>query len=169
MFKSKIKEHNTLWKNETEDIRVWYHDNTSFHFWKTEKHSELVNNIKEIVKNELPNMSDNCGKNALKVLQKSFHSKTSLVEFYNYFQDECFDLYYFTEYTNIAPFVTLSRIRISDYDDTIIFTCVDAHGTNHYVYTTIKQLMKCKSIEKHCYVKLKEYVAKTKIKVVGFD
>lgn len=169
MFKTKIRENNTLWKNETEDIRIWYHDNTSFHFWKTGKYNGLLYCITDIVKNELSSMSDNCGKNTLKILQKLFHSKIELVDFYNYFQDDCFDLYCFTDESYITPFVTLSRIRISDFDDTVIFTCVDAHGINHFITTTVQQIMKCSSIEKHCYVKLKEYVVKTKTKVVGMD
>lgn len=136
------------------DIIIKYHNNTSFHFWQTEDKKEYYSSVSQIVNEEVVNMSDNCGKNTCKVLQKMFHSNIIPLH-WQYFKDERFSIYFFTEDTRILPYMAPSEIRISDFDDTIELVVIS--GVNKYTLETdIKQLMKCSKIETHTIVKLRE-------------
>ena len=136
------------------DIIIKYQNNTSFHFWQTEDKKEYYSIVSQIVNEEVVNMSDNCGKNTCKVLQKMFHSNIIPLH-WQYFADDRFSMYFFTEHTRILPYMALSEIRISDFDDTIELIVVS--GVNKYTLKTdIKQLMKCSKIETHTIVKLRE-------------
>ena len=136
------------------DIIIKYQNNTSFHFWQTKDKKGYYDCVNEIINEEVVNMSDNCGKNTCKVLQKMFHSNIIPLH-WQYFADDRFSMYFFTEHTRILPYMALSEIRISDFDDTIELIVVS--GVNKYILkTNIKQLMKCSKIETHTIVKLRE-------------
>lgn len=136
------------------DMRINYHDNINFHFWETEDKKGYYDCVNEIVNEEVINMSDNCGKNTCKILQKLFHSNVIPLH-WQYFTEDRFSVYFFTEDTYVTPYVTLSEIRISDFDDTIELIVIS--GINKYTLKTdVKQLMKCSKIETHTIVKLRE-------------
>lgn len=136
------------------DVRINYHDNVNFHFWFTKEKKDYYSIVDQIVNEDLSNMSDNCGKNTCKVLQKMFHSNLVPIH-WQYFKDDRFSMYFFTEKTNVLPYLSLSEIRISDFDDTIELVVMSSY--NRYILkTTINQIMKCSSIEKHTVVKMRE-------------
>lgn len=136
------------------DVRINYHDNVNFHFWFTKEKKDYYNIVSQIVNEDLSNMSDNCGKNTCKLLQKMFHSNLVPIH-WQYFKDERFSMYFFTENTRVLPYMALAEIRISDFDDTV--ELVVTSGVKKYTLkTTINQIMKCSKIEKHTIVKLRE-------------
>lgn len=136
------------------DIKINYHNNVNFHFWFTKEKKDYYNIVSQIVNEEVINMSDNCGKNTCKVLQKMFHSNLVPIH-WQYFKDERFSMYFFTENTRVLPYMALAEIRISDFDDTV--ELVVTSGVKKYTLkTTINQIMKCSKIEKHTIVKLRE-------------
>ena len=136
------------------DVRINYHDNVNFHFWFTKEKKDYYSIVDQIVNEEVVNMSDNCGKNTCKVLQKMFHSNLVPIH-WQYFKDERFSMYFFTENTKVLPYMALAEIRISDFDDTV--ELVVTSGVKKYTLkTTINQIMKCSKIEKHTIVKLRE-------------
>lgn len=136
------------------DIIIKYHNGTSFRFWETKEKKDYYSIVDQIVNEDLSNMSDNCGKNTCKVLQKMFHSNLVPIH-WQYFKDDRFSMYFFTEKTNVLPYLSLSEIRISDFDDTIELVVMSSY--NRYILkTTINQIMKCSSIEKHTVVKMRE-------------
>jgi len=136
------------------DVRINYHNNVNFHFWFTKEKKDYYNIVSQIVNEEVVNMSDNCGKNTCKVLQKMFHSNMIPIH-WQYFKDERFSMYFFTENTRVLPYMALAEIRISDFDDTV--ELVVTSGVKKYTLkTTINQIMKCSKIEKHTIVKLRE-------------
>lgn len=136
------------------DVRINYHDNVNFHFWFTKEKKDYYNIVSQIVNEDVVNMSDNCGKNTCKVLQKMFHSNLIPIH-WQYFKDERFSMYFFTENTKVLPYMALAEIRISDFDD--IVELVVTSGVKKYTLkTTINQIMKCSKIEKHTIVKLRE-------------
>lgn len=136
------------------DIIIKYQNNTSFHFWQTKDKKGYYDCVNEIINEEVINMSDTCGKNTCKVLQKMFHSNM-IPLYWQYFKNERFSMYFFTKHTYVAPYIAISEIRISDFDDTIELVVVS--GVNNYTLKTdIKQLMKCSKIETHTIVKLRE-------------
>lgn len=137
------------------DVRINYHDNVNFHFWLTKDKKEYYNIVDQIVNEEVVNMSDNCGKNLCKILQKMFHSNLLIPIHWQYFKDERFSMYFFTENTNVLPYLSLSEIRISDFDNTVELIVMSSY--NKYILkTTINQIMKCSNIDKHTVVKLRE-------------
>ena len=136
------------------DIKINYHNNVNFHFWFTKEKKDYYNIVSQIVNEDLSNMSDNCGKNTCKLLQKMFHSNLVPIH-WQYFEDDRFSMYFFTENTRVLPYMALAEIRISDFDDTI--ELVVTSGVKKYTLkTTINQIMKCSKIEKHTIVKLRE-------------
>ena len=136
------------------DVRINYHDNVNFHFWFTKEKKDYYNIVSQIVNEDVINMSDNCGKNTCKVLQKMFHSNLVPIH-WQYFEDDRFSMYFFTENTRVLPYMALAEIRISDFDDTV--ELVVTSGVKKYTLkTTINQIMKCSKIEKHTIVKLRE-------------
>ena len=136
------------------DVRINYHDNVNFHFWFTKEKKGYYNIINQIIKEYVINMSDNCGKNTCKIIQKMFHSNMIPIH-WQYFKDERFSMYFFTENTKVLPYMALAEIRISDFDDTV--ELVVTSGVKKYTLkTTINQIMKCSKIEKHTIVKLRE-------------
>lgn len=136
------------------DVRINYHNNVNFHFWFTKEKKDYYSIVDQIVNEEVVNMSDNCGKNTCKVLQKMFHSNLVPIH-WQYFKDERFSMYFFTENTKVLPYMALAEIRISDFDDTV--ELVVTSGVKKYTLkTTINQIMKCSKIEKHTIVKLRE-------------
>lgn len=136
------------------DVRINYHNNVNFHFWFTKEKKDYYNIVNQIVNEDLSNMSDNCGKNTCKLLQKMFHSNLVPIH-WQYFEDDRFSMYFFTENTRVLPYMALAEIRISDFDDTI--ELVVTSGVKKYTLkTTINQIMKCSKIEKHTIVKLRE-------------
>ena len=136
------------------DIRINYHDNVNFHFWFTKEKKDYYNIVSQIVNEDLKAMSDNCGKNTCKILQKMFHSNLVPIH-WQYFEDDRFSIYFFTENTKVLPYMALAEIRISDFDDTV--ELVVTSGVKKYTpKTTINQIMKCSKIEKHTIVKLRE-------------
>lgn len=136
------------------DVRINYHDNVNFHFWFTNNKKDYYNIVNQIVNEEVVNMSDNCGKNTCKIIQKIFHSNMIPIH-WQYFKDERFSMYFFTENTKVLPYMALAEIRISDFDD--IVELVVTSGVKKYTLkTTINQIMKCSNIEKHTIVKLRE-------------
>ena len=136
------------------DIIIKYQNNTSFHFWQTEDKKEYYSIVSQIVNEEVVNMSDNCGKNTCKVLQKMFHSNLVPIH-WQYFKDDRFSMYFFTEKTNVLPYLSLSEIRISDFDNTVELVVMSSY--NKYILkTTVNQIMKCSKIETHTIVKLRE-------------
>ena len=136
------------------DIRINYHDNVNFHFWFTKEKKDYYSIVDQIVNEEVVNMSDTCGKNTCKVLQKMFHSNMIPIH-WQYLKDERFSMYFFTENTKVLPYTALAEIRISDFDDTV--ELVVTSGVKKYTLkTTINQVMKCSKIEKHTIVKLRE-------------
>lgn len=136
------------------DVRINYHNNVNFHFWFTKEKKDYYNIVDQIVNEEVVNMSDNCGKNTCKLLQKMFHSNLVPIH-WQYFEDDRFSIYFFTEHTNVLPYLSLSEIRISDFDNTV--ELVVTSGVKKYTLkTTINQIMKCSKIEKHTIVKLRE-------------
>lgn len=148
------KDKNIFCKIIKADVRINYHDNVNFHFWMTEEKKGYYDCVNEIIKDTIVNMSDICGKNTCKVLQKMFHSNIIPLH-WQYFKDERFSIYFFTEDTRILPYMALSEIRISDFYDTIELVVIS--GVNKYTLETdIKQLMKCSKIETHTIVKLRE-------------
>ena len=152
----KVKNKNETNKNifGKEDIRINYHDNVNFHFWETEDKKGYYACVDEIINKEVVNMSDNCGKNTCKIIQKLFHSNIIPLH-WQYFAEDRFSVYFFTKDTYVTPYVTLSEIRISDFDDTIELIVIS--GINKYTLKTdVKQLMKCSKIETHTIVKLRE-------------
>lgn len=135
-------------------VRINYHDNVNFHFWFTKEKKDYYNIVSQIVNEEVVNMSDTCGKNTCKVLQKMFHSNLVPIH-WQYFEDDRFSIYFFTENTRVLPYMALAEIRISDFDDTV--ELVVTSGVKKYTFkTTINQIMKCSSVEKHTIVKLRE-------------
>ena len=68
------KDKNIFGKIIKADVRINYHDNINFHFWMTESKRDYYFIVDQIVNEEVVNMSDNCGKNTCKILQKMFHS-----------------------------------------------------------------------------------------------
>lgn len=136
------------------DVRINYYDNVNFHFWFTKEKKDYYNIVSQIVNEEVVNMSDTCGKNTCKVLQKMFHSNLVPIH-WQYFKDERFSMYFFTENTRVLPYMALAEIRISDFEDTV--ELVVTSGVKKYTLkTTINQIMKCSKIEKHTIVKLRE-------------
>lgn len=136
------------------DVRINYYDNVNFHFWFTKEKKDYYNIVSQIVNEDLSNMSDNCGKNTCKLLQKMFHSNLVPIH-WQYFKDERISMYFFTENTRVLPYMALAEIRISDFDD--IIELVVTSGVKKYTLkTTINQIMKCSNIEKHTIVKLRE-------------
>lgn len=136
------------------DVRINYHDNVNFHFWFTKEKKDYYSIVDQIVNEEVVNMSDTCGKNTCKVLQKMFHSNLVPIH-WQYFEDDRFSIYFFTENTKVLPYMALAEIRISDFDDTV--ELVVTSGVKKYTLkTTINQIMKCSKIEKHTIVKLRE-------------
>lgn len=136
------------------DVRINYHNNVNFHFWFTKEKKDYYSIVDQIVNEEVVNMSDTCGKNTCKVLQKMFHSNLVPIH-WQYFKDERFSMYFFTENTGVLPYMALAEIRISDFDDTV--ELVVTSGVKKYTLkTTINQIMKCSKIEKHTIVKLRE-------------
>lgn len=136
------------------DVRINYHDNVNFHFWFTKEKKDYYNIVSQIVNEDVVNMSDNCGKNTCKIIQKMFHSNMIPIH-WQYFKDERFSMYFFTENTKVLPYMALAEIRISDFDDTV--ELVVTSGVKKYTLkTTINQVMKCFKIEKHTIVKLRE-------------
>lgn len=148
------KDKNIFGKIIKEDIRINYHDNVNFHFWMTEDKKGYYDCVNEIIKNEIINMSDTCGKNTCNVLQKMFHSNIIPLH-WQYFKDEKFSIYFFTEDTRILPYMALSEIRISDFDDTVKLV-VESRYNKYILKTTINQIMKCSNIEKHIVIKIRE-------------
>ena len=148
------KDKNIFGKIIKADIRINYHDNVNFHFWVTENKRDYYSIVNQIVNEEVVNMSDNCGKNTCKILQKMFHSDMMPIH-WQYFKDERFSMYFFTEDTSILPYRVLSEIRISDFDDTIELVILENHK-KYIVKTTINQLMRCSVIDIHIWVKLRE-------------
>ncbi len=136
------------------DVRINYHDNVNFHFWFTKEKKDYYSIVDQIVNEEVVNMSDNCGKNTCKVLQKMFHSNLVPIH-WQYFKDERFSMYFFTENTKVLPYMALAEIRISDFDDTVELV-VTSRVKKYTLKTTINQIMKCSKIEKHTIVKLRE-------------
>lgn len=148
------KDKNIFGKIIKADVRINYHDNVNFHFWMTENKRDYYDCVDEIVNKKVINMSDTCGKNTCKVLQKMFHSNIIPI-YWQYFTDEGFSMYFFTEDTRILPYMAISGIRVSEFDDTIELIVVS--GVKKYTLKTdIKQLMKCSKIETHTIVKLRE-------------
>lgn len=148
------KDKNIFGKIIKADVRINYHDNVNFHFWFTKEKKDYYNIVDQIVNEEVVNMSDTCGKNTCKVLQKMFHSNLVPIH-WQYFKDERFSMYFFTENTRVLPYMALAEIRISDFDDTIELVVMSSY--NKYILkTTINQIMKCSKIEKHTIVKLRE-------------
>lgn len=148
------KDKNIFGKIIEADVRINYHDNINFHFWMTENKREYYFVVDQIVNEEVVNMSDNCGKHTCKVLQKIFHSNLIPIH-WQYFKDERFSMYFFTEHTNVLPYLSLSEIRVSDFDDTVELVVMSSY--NKYILkTTINQIMKCSNIEKHTIVKMRE-------------
>jgi hypothetical protein len=136
------------------DVRINYHNNVNFHFWFTKEKKDYYNIVSQIVNEEVVNMSDNCGKNTCKVLQKMFHSNLVPIH-WQYFKDERFSMYFFIENTKVLPYMALAEIRISDFNDTV--ELVVTSGVKKYTLkTTINQIMKWSKIEKHTIVKLRE-------------
>jgi hypothetical protein len=136
------------------DVRINYHNNVNFHFWFTKEKKDYYSIVDQIVNEEVVNMSDTCGKNTCKVLQKMFHSNLVPIH-WQYFEDDRFSIYFFTENTRVLPYMALAEIRISDFDDTV--ELVVTSGVKKYTLkTTINQIMKCSKIEKHTIVKLRE-------------
>ena len=136
------------------DVRINYHNNVNFHFWFTKEKKDYYSIVDQIVNEEVVNMSDTCSKNTCKVLQKMFHSNLVPIH-WQYFKDERFSMYFFTENTRVLPYMALAEIRISDFDDTV--ELVVTSGVKKYTLkTTINQVMKCSKIEKHTIVKLRE-------------
>lgn len=136
------------------DIIIKYQNNTSFHFWQTEDKKEYYSIVSQIVNEEVVNMSDNCGKNTCKILQKMFHSNLVPIH-WQYFVDDRFSMYFFTEHTYVSPYIAISEIRISDFDDTV--KIIVTYGYHKEILnTTVNQIMKCSKIETHTIVKLRE-------------
>ena len=68
---------------------------------------------------------------------------------WQYFKDERFSMYFFTENTMILPYRVISEIRISDFDDIIEFIIIENHK-KYIVKTTIKQIMNGSDISRIC-------------------
>ena len=158
MFKVKSysrKDKNIFGEIVEADVRINYHDNVNFHFWFTKEKKDYYNIVSQIVNEDLKAMSDNCGKNTCKILQKMFHSNKRPIIHWQYFKDERFSIYFFTEDIKVLPYIALSEIRISDFDDTIEFVIMENHK-KYIVKTTINQVMRCSNIATHIRVKLRE-------------
>lgn len=142
------KDKNIFGKIIKADVRINYHDNINFHFWMTESKRDYYFIVDQIVNEEVVNMSDNCGKNTCKILQKMFHSDMIPIH-WQYFNDERFSMYFFTENTRILPYRVIAEIRISDFDDIIEFIIIENHK-KYIVKTTIKQIMNGSDISRIC-------------------
>lgn len=142
------KDKNIFGKIIKADIIINYHDNVNFHFWMTENKRDYYSIVNQIVNEEVVNMSDNCGKNTCKILQKMFHSDM-IPSHWQYFKDERFSMYFFAEDTMLLPYRVLSEIRISDFDDIIEFIIIEDHK-KYIVKTTIKQIMNGSDISRIC-------------------
>lgn len=142
------KDKNIFGKIIKADVRINYHDNVNFHFWLTENKRDYYFIVYQIINEEVINMSDNCGKNTCKILQKMFHSNMLPVH-WQYFKDERFSMYFFTENTMILPYRVIAEIRISDFDDIIEFIIIENHK-KYIVKTTIKQIMNGSDISRIC-------------------
>lgn len=142
------KDKNIFGKIIKADVRINYHDDVNFHFWLTENKRDYYFIVYQIINEEVINMSDNCGKNTCKILQKMFHSNMLPVH-WKYFKDERFSMYFFTENTMILPYRVIAEIRISDFDDIIEFIIIENHK-KYIVKTTIKQIMNGSDISRIC-------------------
>lgn len=148
------KDKNIFGKIIKADIKINYHDNVNFHFWMTENKKGYYDCVNEIIKDEVVNMSDTCGKNTCNVLQKMFHSNMIPLH-WQYFKGERFSMYFFTEHTYVTPYIAISEIRISDFNDTV--KIIVTYGCyKEILNTTVYQIMKCSRIETHTIVKLRE-------------